>query len=431
MGKRKTKKNLSRRARQAIRDELKIKQERERKARNLYEWRRERTRIRSDKALHRKDNFKFDTILKDAGWINVNRDKSVRFRSLAKEVWTKRPGLLTPPYLEGVSNLALISHTGTHAEWDPAGRGLTSAFRSLVTHVLGRYPAEANLVDSMLAKHESWQGAEVTARIVKAVISGRKVSGLAGTKELPPPLTRRMCHLMVNPDRPQTIVASARRAQVLAYGGKVVLARSLGNELLGGFKKIREEIFWDEVIHWLCRQPDLDPVQAAPLCDFLRIKYRENQDFHLKGRTLATVTRDMNLWHKQLNDLSRFKSLKDFTMSGFATCVWKKTQVVSGREVPGDVWTLAEIRNPKQLVTEGVAMGHCVAGYHSAIASGKSSIWSLTLNSSRRLTIEVHNRSKNVVQVRGKYNRDPDSRESAFIRGWAKKNGFAIGEYCL
>ena len=72
-----------------------------------------------------------------------------------------------------------------------------------------------------------------------------------------------------------------------------------------------------------------------------------------------------------------------------------------------------------------------VAGYHSAIMSGKSSIWSLTLNNSRRLTIEVRNRTKNVVQVQGKYNRGPESRESAFVRGWAKKNGFAIREDCL
>ena len=254
---------------------------------------------------------------------------------------------------------------------------------------------------------------------------------MAGTKNLPPPLTRRMCHLMVNPDRPQTVVEAARRAQVLAYGGNLVLARSLGNLLLGGFSDVRDEVYWDEVIHWLCRQPDLDPVQAAPLCDFLGDRYAKNQDFHLKGRTLASVTRDMNQWHKQLNDLSRFKSLKDFEMSGFASSLWKKTKVVNGREVPTDIWALVEIRNPKQLVTEGVAMGHCVAGYHSAIMSGKSSIWSLTLNNSRRLTIEVRNRTKNVVQVHGKYNRGPESRESAFVRGWAKKNGFAIREYCL
>ena len=71
-------------------------------------------------------------------------------------------------------------------------------------------------------------------------------------------------------------------------------------------------------------------------------------------------------------------------------------------------------------------MNHCVAIYHDRIRSGRCSIWTLTMNDVRRLTIEVRNHRKAVAQVRGKCNRLPRVREQAFVRGWAKKNGLEI-----
>jgi len=83
---------------------------------------------------------------------------------------------------------------------------------------------------------------------------------------------------------------------------------------------------------------------------------------------------------------------------------------------------MREIRSPKDLVNEGSTMCHCVGSYYLVVRKGQSSIWSLTRNKKRLLTVEVRNKNKTVVQVRGKHNRLPKEKEQTYIQAWAKKN---------
>jgi len=422
MAAKKGKKRLSRRARQQHRDEQERRQAYTSHSKKLVKRQAVETRRRDNEKLRRKACVD-DTITVPFFHIKgISPEKTHRFQSLAQEVWGKRPGLLDHPYRSGLFLLALVAHGGPAADWTPAGRGLTAAFRSLAVKLLGGYHANVNLIDSMLVDHFGHDEAKTTACIAKAVISGAKVSRLVGTTVLPAPLTRRMCHIMVNPDRPQTVVQSARRAQVLAYGGNEALARAVGSGLLGSFKTIRQERFWDEVIHWFCRQPDLKPDQVDPICDYLQHCHGENRRFSLKGRTVASLNRGMKHWHQEVNDLKRFAKKEDFQPSGFANSLWKKTRLRDGEKIPYETWAMREIRSPKDLVNEGSTMCHCVGSYYLVVRKGQSSIWSLTRNKKRLLTVEVRNKNKTVVQVRGKHNRLPKEKEQTYIQAWAKKN---------
>lgn len=86
------------------------------------------------------------------------------------------------------------------------------------------------------------------------------------------------------------------------------------------------------------------------------------------------------------------------------------------------IWIIEEILNSKNLADEDKAMKHCVYSYDERIASGKVSIGSLQKDSERKLTVEVENSSRIIVQARVKYNCLPDKKEMKILNKWASKN---------
>jgi hypothetical protein len=78
---------------------------------------------------------------------------------------------------------------------------------------------------------------------------------------------------------------------------------------------------------------------------------------------------------------------------------------------------MREILTGAGLVLEGRPRGHCVASYRSLIADQTVSIWSLTCDGQRRLTIEVRNRTRLVWQARGRSNRMPKPIEARYVLG--------------
>ncbi|MEI6872511.1 MAG: PcfJ domain-containing protein [Verrucomicrobiota bacterium] len=93
-----------------------------------------------------------------------------------------------------------------------------------------------------------------------------------------------------------------------------------------------------------------------------------------------------------------------------------ETAVFTGGDT--DVWTFEELTQSSDLWEEGVAMGHCVAGYDEKCFALASVILSVRLNGMRVLTVELSRRSKAVVQVKGRFNREPTEAESAVIEQW-------------
>ncbi|MDQ2792566.1 MAG: PcfJ domain-containing protein, partial [Bacteroidota bacterium] len=69
------------------------------------------------------------------------------------------------------------------------------------------------------------------------------------------------------------------------------------------------------------------------------------------------------------------------------------------------------------LLAEGNAQHNCVATYLQSCRLGRCGIFSLTVDGTRGLTVEV-TANRTVVQVRGKYNRWMTQQEHAWITQW-------------
>src|SRR5206468_8379399 len=121
-------------------------------------------------------------------------------------------------------------------------------------------------------------------------------------------------------------------------------------------------------------------------------------DYSMKGRTVASILRQVEDWHKELGldtqqpSLSwRHSTLKDF-------------RLVEGSEALGNmrVWTITELLTSRALILEGQAMRHCVATYAKSCADRQTSIWSMLMESQkgrhRVLTIEVDLTRRTVCQ---------------------------------
>jgi len=67
-----------------------------------------------------------------------------------------------------------------------------------------------------------------------------------------------------------------------------------------------------------------------------------------------------------------------------------------------------------------------VASYGKSISSGHTSIWSMSRNDEKMITIEVRNLQRRIVQARGRYNRMYDSEEYKYMLSWAQDVGLII-----
>ncbi|MBK8164380.1 MAG: PcfJ domain-containing protein [bacterium] len=345
------------------------------------------------------------------------------FRRLHTVVLRHRPGLLDPPYLNGVVSLALATWHEDPETWRPRGKGLSSAFRSLVIHLLQSYPLSPHLWDLPLFTNGFDLEPRQRAMQFLTHLAFGSSPRLLHRGILPAPLTRRMLHLLTNPPYPMPYESMVRRAQVLGHGGREQLAACLASTRLARFQP--REDYWHDFIHWCCRQDDLDLESVGPLVDFLHDRVEAGEPLALAGRTHASLCRLMRAWHRELAN-RRAQASEVYTPSGLAAGVWVTARHEDGAPGAGARWEVREILTGTDLIREGRAMGHCVASYGGAIAGRRASIWSLTCNGQRRVTIEAAAGSREIRQVRGKANRIPKPIEARIVERWALKNKLEI-----
>ena len=261
---------------------------------------------------------------------------------------------------------------------------------------------------------------------------------------LPITLTTKMAHYVLKAPYDFTIEEALRYGQIVGMGGDMRLVRHiLATQLGRGFE---HEDFWETVIRFFVQNPMLDPAQIQPIVDFLQnIKYEtrrvvrgrgqvemlppQQPDFSLKGRTVASVLRLVQEWHRELNRLPKVafeEYWNGFTMPDFV--------YEAGNEWTGKVYKIRQLFTAEELRKEGNAQSHCVASYNWSCAKGDSSIWSLTVedsfsnNPKRLVTIEL-NKSRFIVQIRGKYNRQPTDQELDIVERWALCHALRFSKY--
>jgi hypothetical protein len=260
---------------------------------------------------------------------------------------------------------------------------------------------------------------------------------------LPLRLTRAMAHLFTGSPHHYTAIAALRRAQVRGLGGSESLARAVVETRLG--RELGNEDFWESVISFFVNHPALDRALIGPIVDFLqhqKFEWRQgvspegefgsqpppNPDYAIKGRTVSSVRRHMDDWHRQRAEEGRHPS-RSWTHSPVEDFHLVEESDVSGT---ARVWTINELLSSHALVVEGRAMRHCVADYTDRCFHRVTSIWSMQVENRdgrhRALTLEVDLPRQTICQIRGRHNRMPSTREREVIGRWADREGLAVAE---
>jgi hypothetical protein len=184
--------------------------------------------------------------------------------------------------------------------------------------------------------------------------------------------------------------------------------------------------FWREAARFFVRHPTT-PAEMNDLIDFFRAMKEEDAGFSLKGRTLETVRRRMEAWHRVLR--------KQQAVCGGA---WEGHPLPDvDYEVGSDhrraIWRFRQIKTGNELFKEGQRMHHCVVTYKGGCLRGEISIWSLTSEfpigkQNRGVTMEVRNDGA-IVQCRGFANRLPYANEVTMAKRWARDHGLTWRSY--
>jgi hypothetical protein len=197
------------------------------------------------------------------------------------------------------------------------------------------------------------------------------------------------------------------------------------------------------VFRFFVGHPGLDPIHVGPIVDYLHHQKFEGRegvspagtlvrlppprpDYSIKGRSVASVLRQVADWHHELGAAP----------TGGRT--WPTTGIRGYRDVEGGepggvrVWTVTELRSARDLVLEGRMLRHCVAAYADRCARRRTSVWSVQVETAvgrrRVLTVEVDLAARAVRQVRGRANRSATPEERGIVEAWAAAERLTVGD---
>lgn len=357
-----------------------------------------------------------------------------RLLRLSQRVVKVAPKLMDESYREGMIALAEdATWVRPIQEWKPDGKAADRQMRSLVKYLLVQFPLPEFLYSVFTG---GFVGDAVAVKVFVHLAQGgslhKATKGVAPI--LPVPLTKRMCHLFMQSTTKLNFVSAVRHAQVETYGGErrtaeaICRARQTGRDTLTG-----NEEFWATVIQWTCNQGMLAPSQIPHIYDW--IEHARNEAlrartlFSMKGRTAVSVVRAMDEWHGQLA-LDRRVHGCVFEPSGLDGGSYeRKARICPGSPEHIEQWTIREILTSRELAEEGRRLHHCVATYGRDIENKRCSMWSLQVDGTRTLTIEVITRRRSVVQVAGRWNRNPTALELNFVRRWVATNNLTMSRW--
>lgn len=320
-------------------------------------------------------------------------------------------------------------------EWQPKIRNAERQFSSLARHLFAQYDVPA-FMDSV------WYKGDGKAK--GWFVHLGKGKNIRTASSLPVKMTKKMAHYFIQTPANYEVNAAFRWAQIHALGGNKMIADSVAETRLA--RVFNDDEFSLSVLRFFIDNPMLDSSQYNPIIDYIWNQKYENRvvfvergiareegpeqpNFSMHGRTPATLLRHVDDWHRRLGKESRGGNLQ-----------WVKSKFVDFNYVEGransrnmKIWTISELLSSNELIAEGRKQNHCVATYARSCFSGSTSIWTMDVRESqvrqKLLTIELHNQSKTIRQIRGLRNRVATSSEMDIIYRWSHKEGFAIANY--
>ena len=322
-------------------------------------------------------------------------------------------------------------------DWKPQTHNTRRQFSSLARHLFCEWPVPA-FMDSVWFKGNSPEAVR-QQRWFRHIGRGENIR----TADLPLALTKRMAHHFMQAPADFTAEAALRWGQIHGLGGTERLVRTLVGSRIG--TTFEQDEFWTTVFQFFIANPMLDLAHVGPMVDFIYEQRFVPQavfvapdvmergaplqpNFTMKGRTPASLLRQVEAWHRGLAKIRQPKA--DWPASGIAGF-----EFIEGTERGGNlkIWSITELLSTKALVAEGRKMKHCVATYAHSCSAGACSIWTLEVETfegaSKILTIEVVNARRTISQARGKCNMLPGDKHRSIMRRWAEQAGLMLPNY--
>ena len=327
-------------------------------------------------------------------------------------------------------------------DWRPRTRNLARQFRSLLDHLLARWPVVDCLANTFLSRGDS---TEVRRHRQWFVRLGQGESPRA--LDLPLPFNRRMAHHFQFAPTDYSVPEALRWAQVHGLGGDKDLCDALRGTLLT--RSFDNDGFWAGVLCYFIAHSSFDRKLIPPAIDYLhQLRFGDttvlDENGHIKevpapdpeltmtGRCPVQLQRRVREWCDDVHEASpqewrHNKPLPTIDLPEF------RHEEGSIRRGNRRVWVIRQLNSSVELASEGRRMRHCVAGYSSSCRRGRSSIWSMSVladsGSTPVLTIEVDPRQRLVRQALGLENEDPTEEHVAILRKWATKAKLQISPY--
>lgn len=377
-----------------------------------------------------------ETQAKQRKW-KRNRDKDKRVKSILAQIALEKhkkpykPRTKKQEYDEHDmffrSRLEGYKRVRPAVEWQPKNYNVYKQRLSFLRWVLCKYYVPAFLLDCFIEptiKPPLQNGPAVPPQIEKAnnqlmfrdwcaaVGHGWSLYKLA--KDI---LTKKECHYFLN-FTDGTAESNIWRARCIRVG----LPNKFVNVVVSTM--VRRGIFirdkqWLEFVEFLGRNYEaFDKNALHEIMDFLYAQF--DQIRTLKGRTVSSLTRMSNDWHRVMGRTKHTGAYVQWEGSGIPYWDFR---------FKGDptYWFITEITDSKDLYAEGNKLKHCVGSYTSLCREGRANIFSLRKKAFKEdnimyrcVTIEV--KSGHIYQTRRIMNRTPTAEEKSIIQRWAIAN---------
>ncbi|NER14389.1 hypothetical protein GWK08_13125 [Leptobacterium flavescens] len=253
-------------------------------------------------------------------------------------------------------------------------------------------------------------------------VSVRSLSGI------PIGLTKKIACEFLKAPTSYTVEMALRRAQCLSMGGNERLAQYIAFSRLSR-NDFEQESFWEQVIRFFVRQNMFDYQKLDELFDYLNHMINQNENYTIKGRTLASLSRQSDTWHEEVYGHTKLKKVLRWERSNI-----NSFSVTEGKNEDAKAFYIYELVDSRELMIEGRKMNHCVLTYANSCRGKRSAIFTLrkkeVLSFEAILaTIEVDLYTRTIVQAKAKFNRKIHSKAFEIMEKWASQEALGISKW--
>lgn len=349
-------------------------------------------------------------------------------------------------FIESLPNIALKlnSFIRTVEDWKPKSHNSNKCYGSFLRHLFATYEVPMFLDKYWfdLVDRNFPNGMSLCRNWFIYLGTGQN---FRHAPDLPLSLTKKQAHHFCKAPADYTIMGAIRYAQTMSFGGNKRLVDSFFPTRLMQYSSLQHEDFWQSVIRWFIENPMLDLVHVGPIIDWLVNQKFEVERFRdingnitinkppqpnlsMKKRDAMATLRAVEKWHGEIGrDSKRDNSLK------WESCGLPEYKISTGSKENPKRWIIRELLSSKELLTEGRAMRHCVGSYSRSCFNGSNSIWSMTSSDSsgikNEVTIQVSNLTKEIVQVRGRFNAKMNPSQQNILYLWTRASGLSVSKY--